>query len=492
MLNVNYLLNQNQGATGTTCTASNIVTMRKSFIKPVLLLLLAVPSYILHAQGYQALHGSAYTGGTAAFNNPASPVHSAYKWDLTLFATQVSLSNNASYFDRSDPNNIGLVFRDGNFSRFVHNNADANLFSFLYKINNRQAVNFSLRARSYNHAKTLPFNYVDSMVADLKSFLINNRTTQFLEGFTTSAGWLQGDLTYAQVLSENSESKFSAGITLQIMKNMVGGFAKISKISYLESKNGTDTSYTFTNGRGSFGYSASFEESDSFKEFMKRSSLSLGLSIGAEYLVYNSDKTGGLNNNINYDWKIGVSILDIGSHSYKASPYSRQMADPNPNITDGQLESKLSGAANMEDLSDSLATVFNGTSSITDKFSISHPTRLVLNIDKNLGSNFFVNGELNLNFHSTSSYNKLRTRELNLLTITPRWETIGFGAYLPIQYNTQGQLWVGAAVKLGPLVLGIHNLGWARKVTDISGGGYLLLSIHPFNTKKVLSKLDCL
>jgi hypothetical protein len=468
------------------------VTMRKSFIKLVSLLLLTVQSYTLDAQGYQALHGSAYTGGTAAFNNPAAPVHSVYKWDLTLFATQVKLSNNVSYFDRSDPNNIGLVFRDGNFSRFVHNNADASLGSFLYRFNDRQAINVSLRARNYTHAKSLPFNYVDSAIDNLKSFLIANRHTQFLEGFTTSAGWLQGDLTYAQVLSENSESKFSAGITLQIMKNMAGGFAKLSKVSYLENKNGTDTSYTFTNGRGSFAYSDNFENSESFKDFMSKSSTSLGVSIGAEYLIYNTDKTGGLNNNINYDWKIGVSILDIGSHTYKASPYSQQMNDPDPTITDGQLESKLSGAANMEDLSDSLATMFNGSSSITDKFTISHPTRLVMNIDKNLGSNFFVNGELNLNFHSTSSYNKLRTRELNLLTITPRWETMAFGAYLPIQYNTQGQFWVGAAVKLGPLVLGVHNLGWARKVTDISGGGYLLLSIHPFNTRKVLSKLDCL
>lgn len=492
MLNVNYLLNQNPGATGVACTASS-VTMGKSFIKHALLLLLLIfPSYLLRAQGYQALHGSAYTGATAAFNNPASPVHSAYKWDLTLFATQVKLSSNTSYFDRSDPNNIGFVFRNGHFSRFVHNNADASLASFLYRFNTKQAVNISLRARNYSHAKSLPFNYVDSTISNLNSFLIANRNTQFLEGFLTEAGWLQADLTYAQVLTENSESKLSAGITLQIMKNLAGGFAKVSKFSYLENKIGNDTSYTFTNGRGSYGYSANFEEAGSFKDFMKQSSTSLGLSIGAEYLIYNSDKTGGLNNNINYDWKIGVSILDIGSHGYKASPNSRQLSNPNTAITDAQLDAKLSGVGNIDDLSDSLATMFTSGSEITEKFSISHPTRIVVNIDRNLGSNFFVNGELNLNLHSTSSYNKLRTRELNLLTITPRWETMGFGAYLPIQYNTQGQFWVGAALKLGPLVLGVHNLGWARKKTDISGGGYLLLSIHPFNTKKELSRFDCL
>jgi hypothetical protein len=96
-----------------------------------------------------------------------------------------------------------------------------------------------------------------------------------------------------------------------------------------------------------------------------------------------------------------------------------------------------------------------------------------------------------MNFYSTSSFTKFRTRELNLITVTPRWETIGWGAYLPVQYNTQGQVWVGAAVKMGPLVIGMHNLKLLSKDPMLSGGAYLLLSIHPFNKKAVLSKMDC-
>ncbi|MDP3666126.1 MAG: hypothetical protein Q8R50_05555, partial [Sediminibacterium sp.] len=118
--------------------------------------------------------------------------------------------------------------------------------------------------------------------------------------------------------------------------------------------------------------------------------------------------------------------------------------------------------------------------------------RLIINIDKHLTHHFYLNGELSMNFFSTSNYTKLRTRELNLLTITPRWETFGWGAYLPVQYNTQGQVWVGAAIKMGPLVLGFHNLGLLGKNPTLNGGGYLLLSIHPFSKRNVLSKMDCL
>jgi hypothetical protein len=154
-------------------------------------------------------------------------------------------------------------------------------------------------------------------------------------------------------------------------------------------------------------------------------------------------------------------------------------------------DQKFTGAPDISAFKDSLTSVFTNSTTITNNFSITNPTRLIVNVDRNFGNNFYINGELSMNFFSTSSYTKYRTRELNLLTITPRWETIGWGAYLPLQYNTQGQIWVGAAVKLGPLVLGLHSLGILAKNPTINGGGYLLLSIHPFNKRNVLSKMDC-
>jgi hypothetical protein len=156
-----------------------------------------------------------------------------------------------------------------------------------------------------------------------------------------------------------------------------------------------------------------------------------------------------------------------------------------------QLENKFNGINSTKDLKDTLATIFTSFEDITGNFKISNPTRLIINVDKNLGNNFYINGDLSMNFYSTSSFTKLRTRELNLITVTPRWETIGWGAYLPVQYNTQGQVWVGAAVKMGPLVIGMHNLQLLSKDPMLNGGAYLLLSIHPFNKKAVLSKMDC-
>jgi hypothetical protein len=59
---------------------------------------------------------------------------------------------------------------------------------------------------------------------------------------------------------------------------------------------------------------------------------------------------------------------------------------------------------------------------------------------------------------------------------------------MPIQYNAEGDLWFGAAVKIGPLIMGIHDfsvLGWSKKQDqNINSGGYLMLNIYPYKSKK--------
>ena len=183
--------------------------------------------------------------------------------------------------------------------------------------------------------------------------------------------------------------------------------------------------------------------------------------------------------------------MDFGANKYKPSTSSGIYTDPVAQFDYKDFENKFGNAASVAEFKDSLKTVFNGYDSIYNDFSINKPTRIILNIDKNLGNHFAVNAQLNMNLYSTSNYTQLNTRETNLITVTPRWENITWGFYLPVQYNSQGQLWIGAAVKLGPLVLGFHDFSGGKTIKSVNGGGYLSLSIHPFNKKKILTRLDC-
>lgn len=444
----------------------------------------------LQAQGYHAIHGSPFAGSTAMFNNPAAPVNSAYKWDLTLLSTQIKISSNTTNIKNFPTSSTNLVLRDGYFSRFLHTNADFSLFNFSYRIDNNKAFSVGIRGRTYNHLQTGPFNYIDSTVNNLNSFLVANRNTAFLDANLIHTGWVEADLNYAQVLLENDHERLSGGITLQVMKGLSGAFSRLNKISYLENKQGADTSYTFTNGSGSFAFSDNYDQ-NSVKDFLKSAKTGFALSLGIEYMAYRPEVAVEGRTNLNYDWKIGLSIMDIGANSFIPNRNSGQFYSPNAAYSDADLNRKFNGINNIDDFRDSLNTLFGNNTNIKDNYSISLPTRFVANFDKNLGNHFYLNGELSMGFFSPNSYQKLRTRELNLVTITPRYETIGLGAYLPVQYNAQGQVWVGAAVKLGPLLLGIHDLGLFSKSATLNGGGYLMFSFHPFGIKRTSDRFDC-
>ena len=446
------------------------------------------------AQSYKPTYGSAFAGSTSIFNNPASSVNQSFKWEATILSAQANVNSNA-FFIQND--SIGI--HEGMFPKYFHGNVDVNLLNLLYKPNNKQAFSVGIRARTFNHVKTEPL-VVSNGIQSMHDFFMLNRETPYLEAFLTHSGWLEGNFNYSQEILRNQKSTLTAGLTLQINKSISGAYATVNKLSYLESTNGIDTLYTLTAGGSSFGYSSNYDEttagtSNSGSDFLKNGKSSLGLSIGAEYLLYNTEAHSFQTNHaLNYALKIGVSIMDIGGVSYKNSVTSSIFNGVRPNINDPLISRKTTGLENSDQLRDSLATIFASTTQMPETFTVAKPTRFNVNIDKPLGSNFYINADLTVNMHASAGLTKRRVRDLNLITLTPRYETLHLGVYIPVQYNTQGQLMVGGALKLGPLTVGVHRLRWltnSSNMSNPSGGGYVMLSIHPMSLKKIKTIIDC-
>ena len=451
------------------------------------------------AQQYHATHGSPYAGAMSILNNPASSVNNLHKWDLNLFSFQTTVSTNhflLEGFSYKNPGNTNFKVEDGVHGYFGHQSTDFNLMHFQYQITPKSAITVGFRGRMYDHYKASPFAFSDT-ISTTYSFFNLNRTTPSIGGFLNHSGYLEMNLSYAQELFSTPYGRLTGGITLQIDKAISGGYAKIKNVSTKEVINGTDTNYVFIDGIAEYAYSDNYDinytsGAEFAKAFVKNSKTGLGLSLGLEYTTYkDAVEPGTRYNPLNYDWKFGFSIMDIGANKYKPSTSSGIFKDPVAQFDYTIFETKFGNAASIAEFKDSLKTIFNGYDSIYNNFSISKPTRIILNVDKNLGNHFAVNAQLNMNLYSTSHYTQLHTRETNLITITPRWENISWGFYLPVQYNTQGQLWIGAAVKLGPLTMGFHDFSGGKTIKSVNGGGYLMLSIHPFNKKKVLTRLDC-
>ena len=133
-----------------------------------------------------------------------------------------------------------------------------------------------------------------------------------------------------------------------------------------------------------------------------------------------------------------------------------------------------------DDFNDSLATISQTFTQLSGNFNVYQPCRLMINVDQHLANNYFVNAEITIPLLSLVPKKLIYVRDMNLLAITPRWETKSLGAYLPVTINTNGQFWVGAAIKAGPVLLGTHNLGTLfSKNKSQTGGFYLAFTIRP-------------
>jgi hypothetical protein len=373
---------------------------------------------------------------------------------------------------------------NGNYERVVDANYNIRLLNFRYSIDKRHAVAFGVNLRGYVIGATSSINYSDS-VKGPRSFLLLNEQNKAINANVATSAWMELYGSYGLNIIDNEASSLNAGASLKILRGMAGGFAKVNSVGVERQVVGDQVTYQIVGGDARYGYSANFGDGESFQagDLFSGSQTGIALDVGVQYIV----KSQGIGNFYDdatedeYQWKIGLSLLDLGWNNYTYSSESRMVSSLKPGISSSTLSDKFMRIRDIGSFNDSLATIVENYDSLTGKFSISNPARAVINVDRYLSGNFYVNGELSINLAKGNGKN-LAVGSARLLTITPRWETRKFGAYLPIQYNRHGNLWIGGAIKAGPVLLGTHNLLNAfSKNKYLGGGAYLAIIIHPVN-----------
>ena len=446
------------------------------------------------AQDYHAIEGSPLAGSLGVANNPASILMAPYPWDITVLSFQLKTATNAITF-----HNLSLLhpggtsqysWDGGNKKRYMDYNFNLHLLNIRLALNKKVALAGGLNLRSYAAVRTGTANYSDSLQDMNQFFNVNENTTYNIQG--ASSSWIEGFLTYSRTLWDNEVSRLNGGITLKVMRGISGAFAQLNGASVLRSVSGPQTIYLLNAGNARYGYSSNYDRwingrstTQNLSSFLGKTRNGAALDLGAEYLI----KTQAVTNYSNeaaayydYEWKIGVSLLDIGRNTYSFGSQSRAASSPKSNVSDSVLNAKFDNPGSLAGFNDSLKTIVNNISQTTGVFNVWNPTRLVINVDRPLPNNFAVNANLSLNL-SRSNSGKGKTffvSEMNLLNLTPRWETKRWGLYMPLQVTTDGKFWIGGAAKAGPLLFGVHN--WTNvflKNKIQNGGFYMALIIRP-------------
>jgi hypothetical protein len=470
---------------------------------PALLLLFMQTS--TWAQNYYGIQGSGYAGSLGIGNNPASIVNTPYNWDIDLFSFQVKNATNGitiyNYSLLSNARKSQYSFNQGDYRRYAYADFNVNLLNARFALNRKQAFGFGINLRGYSQLSTGPFNFVDSLKTTRNFFDLANYNRKLYGNFVSSS-WIEFFATWAQTIWDGVTDRLNAGITAKVSRGISGAYANIQNGTVEQTAHGNSYVYTMEDVLAKYGYSSNYDtwqkqrsNSQNLRDFLKNTQGGISLDLGVEYLIKPQQITTVFDDDsyYDYDWKIGVSLLDIGFNQYKYGRNSRIVSGFQPNITDTVIDQRFLNINNFDAFNDSLVGVAKNIQQQSGKFKIVNPARIVLNVDRYLFNAFYVNANLSVNLSSLSG-NEWRASELNLLTVTPRWETKRWGFYLPVQYNTKNKLWVGGAFKLGPLLLGVHN--WANIFTKNkmqNGGGYVAIVIRSWkNTRTSTDKrLDC-
>lgn len=446
------------------------------------------------AQDYHAIQGSSTAGSLQVSNNPSSILNIPDSWDVVPLALQVKNSTNAftilRYSYLSSPQASQYRINGGNFSRYIDNNFNIRLLNARFALGRKQAIAFGLNVRGYTAAKTGRYNFRDS-VKNLRSFFLINETNPILHGQARQSAWVELFGTYSKTLWDTEIDRLNAGITLKWMTGASGAFAGLENAGLQRTIRNNRISYTLNSGTGTYGYAASLDEwkkdnsaPQNIQALLTTAQHNLAFDLGMEYIIKPQHITGFDDEDTYYDytWKLGISLLDLGRNRYTYGSQSRKAGQFKSNVSDSTLFKKTAPVRTLRAFNDSLATIVNDMVPLTGSFFINNPARLVINADHSFSEHVFVNAEVSVNLSLLGAHDAPYVNEMNVFSVTPRWESRRFGGYLPVLYNTHGQLWVGGALRAGPLLLGVHNLSsiFAQNKTQ-NGGGYLAIIIKPGN-----------
>lgn len=436
------------------------------------------------------MNGSLFAGSLAAGNNPASIVNLPYAIDFTPLAIQLKYATNslnvtgASYLPKWDKANVTTA--NGTFERHLMSNADFQFLNTKIRLNCNAAMSFGISGRIYQSTNTSDQNWQDTMNTARKFMELNIGNTP-LSVIGTGNGWLEYHGTYARTVKMLNNGVLNAGITFKYITGIAGGYAKANDLAIEAGLVNNVSGYYLTNGFVDYGYSSNWDTLNSaytinegFKSFMGDTRSTFGISLGAEYILSgNGDVENGS------ALKIGAALLDLGHSSYNYSRFSSLAVMDKPNVSDSLLDQKFGTILDTESFADSLESIAGTYSTPTGKFKLAQPARLVLSIDKHLNGNFFLYSDLTIPLAGLFAKEQFTVKEMNLFNLNLRYEKSNFGLYLPVSVNSKMNLWVGGAVRAGPLLLGFHNLANLVSKNKIENGGAYLSFNFRFNTKKV-------
>lgn len=478
-------------------------------IDALLTLLTCILTFAATGQSYIGVHSSNYAGVMGTDVQPASFVDSRFKFDLNLISADVTLWNNAKYFDTDDmpgwwrksfrsdtawksPDSTftDRYFRDSykigdNKSLGFYSNFQLDVLNFMFHINPRIAVGFSGKVRMINNVENVDGNFLKLVESDFDVATLWG--SNFNEKLLTanSMAWAEYGFNYSQVLRDEGPHFMKAGGRFKLLQGIAATYLYTDNFNYeLLNK---DTATTL---RGDFQYgnAGDLDELSDIRHgaFPKSASkMGIGLDLGFVYewrpdwqrYKYEMDNVTNIwrRDENKYKLRAGVSILDIGGMKFTKNPMSRDFS-VNTSTLDIRAFKSMTDLTRLnfqrlDTIIDSLSTAFpdewKNRESAGETFYMNTPTSLSLQVDYHIWRFFYVNATGMINILSKKNTSKVHIT--NQVVITPSFDHAWFGIHVPLSYNQYSGFKAGFATRLGPLTIGVVDFNTLFAANRIKG-----------------------
>jgi hypothetical protein len=469
--------------------------------KAAIFLLLLYNSIVISAQQDLGIRNSNYAGVQSVTLNPSAIADSKLKWDVNVFAENTVYNNTFLYIPRDSMHIFGfksiitdiineqqfLTRYDPQHPNELYNVTFSNEVlgpSFMLSIGNHSAIGFTTAQRVYGNINSITGNFGQNAFVFLQDPTMWDTTFHDNTARLNSMGWLEYGLSYATTIYAKGRNELKAGITIKYLQGIAAAYFKNTDLTY----NIQNTKqFTFTNSSINYGRTDynSLVDSKGINDLINGQGI--GGNIGFTYVRLKDLNNPNYKNftdsdENNYMYRIGLSIIDLGSIDFNKNSASFHLQANNANYsnwkgshiyTNAQFDKILSAVFYQNDSTKSL---------VSNHFNMSLPAAISLQADWNVYKNFFLNATI---IQSLNHKNNIAVIRPDVYSITPRYEKKWLELSMPLSllYYGQWQPRFGLAVRAGWFFIGGDAIGGLLKLNDFEGADFYV-GIHFFITKK--------
>ena len=469
-----------------------------------LLAFFLLPFCMIHAQEQLGIRLSNYGGINSTLLNPAYHTTTPFRWDINLLEGAWHLTNDYTYLRNTrlsdllkNPESLAFEFGPGlppgsqekqgsivvDFFKGRNRRQVLGLSSvlgpsFYLQLGDNHRIGLLTRGRAMISGRGIvdPFNYYDY---DSRPFYDSFAVDPFRGAV---AGWTEVGINYAYQ-AEVAEGTIAVGVTLKALQAYEGSYLRNASIFQLQkvpndSVGGSPFDF-------SFAYTTSNLQGGDYQ--LERNGGGIAADLGFVYTTYSQ-------NNGPYDWKFGISLIDIGRLNFRRNAVEHVVRTNEPLIISTSEYESFQELNELEDYLQFFSEQTLGDSAASfnqESFAIWLPSALSLQVDKSLGGPFFLGAAYTQGFPLGPG----ALQRGSHLAIAPRLESHWVEASLPVSVYDWEEVRVGLALRLAFFTIGTSHLGGFIRRSDLNTADlYFAIKLFPFWTsgkrKKEFSRKD--